>query len=241
MNNVSLHDRQTHKDLILDILKELNSVSDNFVLKGGTCLMMFYESDRFSGDIDLDGYGNFDILNFITAYCNKHDYTVFIEKNTNIVKRVTIHYTNSSYLKIEISYRNYLNHEDKSDTKTKNGVQIYSLNRLFYTKLEAYKSRGKLRDIYDLNYMYLTYKHELTNDNISSLKRILYSEDKDVEYILSLLTASDDEYISTNRLLDKIVKMIDDLNIYIDDEVKTEIGEIEREMDISVSPVQFGK
>ena len=45
-----------HKKVIIDFLNYLNSQTDQFILKGGTALMLCYGLNRFSEDIDLDGF-----------------------------------------------------------------------------------------------------------------------------------------------------------------------------------------
>ena len=43
-----------HGDLMRGFLQHLNQNTDQFILKGGTALFMFYGLDRFSEDLDFD-------------------------------------------------------------------------------------------------------------------------------------------------------------------------------------------
>ena len=45
--------QQDHKEVIHQFLKQMNTVSSSFILKGGTALMECYGLDRFSEDIDI--------------------------------------------------------------------------------------------------------------------------------------------------------------------------------------------
>ena len=51
-----MYNRKLHFEIIKDFLLYLNRVSKDYILKGGTSLMTCYGLDRFSEDIDLDGF-----------------------------------------------------------------------------------------------------------------------------------------------------------------------------------------
>ena len=83
--------RIRHKEIMVDFLSYLNSSSCNYILKGGTSLLLCYNLTRFSEDIDLDGLDKkfFTIVkNFIKLYSNKYYGLSFrIAKDTETVKR----------------------------------------------------------------------------------------------------------------------------------------------------------
>ena len=71
--------RELHKTVITNFLAFLNKSSDQFVLKGGTSLMMCYGLNRFSEDIDLDANHKFQFFKIQ----NQKSYTIFINKFTH--------------------------------------------------------------------------------------------------------------------------------------------------------------
>lgn len=82
----------------LKIIQEiLPLLGDNFVLKGGTALKLFYGLDRYSEDIDLDcKSSNMNILNKLKMHKNFKNWTINIKKNTETVFRVMIDYGSQS-------------------------------------------------------------------------------------------------------------------------------------------------
>ena len=63
----------------LEVFKKiLNKIGDNFVLKGGTALLLYYGLDRFSEDIDLDAFSdNMNICNKI----KENNWEINVKKN----------------------------------------------------------------------------------------------------------------------------------------------------------------
>lgn len=95
--------RESHYKIMKEFLEEINSKTSDFVLKGGTALLMCYNLDRFSEDIDLDST-NKNIKKYIDNFCKKNNFQYNIAKDT--VKRFKIHYGDDNrFLKIEVSYR----------------------------------------------------------------------------------------------------------------------------------------
>ena len=87
--------KERHGQVISEFTKHLNNLlnkkSNEFILKGGTALMLCYGLDRFSEDIDLDknrGSGN--LLRFIDIYCKTFGYDYRVAKDTSTVKRAFI-------------------------------------------------------------------------------------------------------------------------------------------------------
>jgi len=101
--------QQDHKDVIHQFLKQMNTVSSSFILKGGTALMECYGLDRFSEDIDLDA-SRVKLHGFIDDFCKSSGYSYRIAKDTPTVNRFMIDYGSpmNKRLKVEISYRNML-------------------------------------------------------------------------------------------------------------------------------------
>jgi predicted nucleotidyltransferase component of viral defense system len=100
--------RQQHQSVILELLDHVNAHSGDFVLKGGTALLVCYGLDRFSEDIDFDGkpQPEKNIIALVDHFCQERKYDYRVAKNTDMVKRCMIHYGNpGNPLKVEVSYR----------------------------------------------------------------------------------------------------------------------------------------
>lgn len=158
----------------LEIFKKiLNKIGDNFVLKGGTALLLYYELDRFSEDIDLDAFSdNMNIYNKI----KENNWEINVKKNTDTVYRIMLDYgaknDNGSYpLKIEISSRNknLLNSKSLKYSNI-NGVNVYNLDEILKMKLVAFGNRDKIRDFYDLSFFLEKEPNCFSNEMLKDLK-----------------------------------------------------------------------
>lgn len=78
----------------IDVMKKvLSCLGDNFILKGGTALLLYYGLDRFSEDIDLDSRTrNMDITKSLNNLIKKEGWNYHIKKNTDTTFRVMIDY-----------------------------------------------------------------------------------------------------------------------------------------------------
>lgn len=122
------------------------------VLKGGTALMLCYDLDRFSEDLDFDALSpRFDLSKLVKRFCDEYGYEWFNEKNADTVALCMIHYGGEKPLKIEVSYRR--NSIDENETITKNGILTYKVQTLAMMKLNAYMGRDKLRDLLDVCFL----------------------------------------------------------------------------------------
>ena len=103
--------KEWQKDRIDIIKKILPKLGENYVLKGGTALLLYYGLDRFSEDVDLDSIsGNMNILNKLKTI-GQNKWNMSIKKDTGTVFRVMVDYgATNNYgdypSKIEISSRN---------------------------------------------------------------------------------------------------------------------------------------
>ncbi|KRM25158.1 hypothetical protein FC91_GL001096 [Schleiferilactobacillus harbinensis DSM 16991] len=141
--------QQRHKDLIHDFLTYINSQDDQYILKGGTALMECYGLDRFSEDVDLDGRGA-SIKNYVDRFSKKRGIDYRVAKDTDTVKRFMLH-DGDDLLKVEVSYRN--KHINPATVNKINGISVYNLDTLAMMKNNAYQSRAKIRDLYDLSFI----------------------------------------------------------------------------------------
>lgn len=206
------HIQHIQKNVMYDLLKFINKYDKQIsVLKGGTALMFGYYLDRFSEDIDLDST-NTHLEKIIKEYCKINSYSYNVKKDTPFVKRYMVEYDTNRKIKVEISYRNkFLNDKDFSE---KDGIKIYNIDKLFGMKLNAYNSRDKLRDLYDIIFIFNNYRNQLSEFAIDQLKDSLAY--KGLEQFDYLIKTQDDDLINKDRLANDFLEMFDSLEL-IDD------------------------
>lgn len=152
--------------------KFLLGAGGNFILKGGTALMMCYGLTRFSEDIDLDALGSkVNLESYVNSFCVSNDFTYSVVKNTDTVKRYKIHYGASKPLKVEISYRR--KKIESYEYCIINGILVYNIAVMFNMKLQAYSSRDKIRDLYDIVFICKNYWGSLNEIQHSALRTAL--------------------------------------------------------------------
>ena len=121
--------QKKHREVISDFLKYLNGCSDDYILKGGTSLMLCYGLDRFSEDIDLDGKGGI-IRNIVNDFCAEKGYSYRVAKDTDTVKRYMVNYGDTGRpLKVEVSFRKKV--IEPSEVTKFNGVNVYKICLLY--------------------------------------------------------------------------------------------------------------
>ena len=218
--------RNLHEKLIGDFLISLNRYTDSFILKGGTAMARCYGLDRFSEDIDLDGYKQ-DIGSFVKAFCATYGYKFREAKNTELVKRYFIYYGNDTKpLKVEVSYRdkNKSIEERSQITETIGGIKVYSIDVLAMMKSLAYQGRDKIRDLYDLCFICEKYINSLSPTTKAAISSALAYRGLDqFEY---LIATQKDPLIDENKLLDKYLKMHENLGLLVDKQTSTPTTEI---------------
>jgi predicted nucleotidyltransferase component of viral defense system len=222
-----------HGKVIDAFLEYLNDKSNDFVLKGGTALLSCYNLDRFSEDIDLDGKSR-NIEEIVNTFCKKSGYAYRIAKDTDTVKRYMINYgDNGRPLKIEVSYRR---REIDAEEITKiNGILVYNLNDLTVMKTNAYTSRDKIRDLYDVTFICNHYFDQLNPQTISLLRSAI--EYKGIEQFDYIVKEQHDELIDEKKLAGDFLSMYDKLGLLYDRQEKQIIDSIE---DSAADPPQNG-
>lgn len=199
-----------HDGVIKAFLKELNSNTSQFVLKGGTALKQCYNLDRFSEDIDLDAV-NVNIKGIVKNFCQKNNYDFIVKKDTALVKRYMINYE-AQKLKIEVSYRRKNIPEDECTTL--NNIRVYKINPLTVMKATAYAGRDKIRDLYDLSFICEKYFSELTEPTKLILQNVV--QYKGIEQCDYLLKTQKDNLVDENKLVDKFLNMYEKLELRVD-------------------------
>ena len=198
-----------YEKVICDFLKYLNSISDEYILKGGTALLTCYNLDRFSEDIDLDSNNKNKIKKIVDTYCSKKNYNYRIAKDTDTTKRFFINYGNIIHpLKVEVSFRSLILN---SDCNKINGIQVYSINKLMNLKLNAYNTRDTIRDLYDITFIAKNYWHSLTPEIKSNLNESLHY--KGLEHFDYILYTSNDKLIDKDKLTVDFLDLLNKLQI----------------------------
>ena len=216
--------QKEHQAVISDFLKHLNASTSDFILKGGTSLMMCYNLDGFSEDVDLDAQrGNKNIGSIIDDFCKKNNYFYNVNEDTDTVKRFMIHYTEqySKPLKVEISYRR--KHIGEDEITNINGIEVYTINSLCYMKSSAYQARDKIRDLHDVCFLCNNYLESLSEGAINALRTSV--EYKGIEQFDYIIRVQSDELIDSEKIADDFLKMYDKLGLLYTDEEKSSLAQ----------------
>lgn len=140
--------------------------SENFLFKGGTALRIVYQSPRFSEDLDFSGIRNGRVLEEVIE-----NTLILINKNNIKSDLIESKKTSEGWLNIfqfaiyqyqikitsEVSYRKtFLSKESiliNSDFIFPYKILILSPELLINEKIEAFLSRKKARDVFDLYFI----------------------------------------------------------------------------------------
>lgn len=202
--------RDIHYNIIKNFLLELNNVCKNYILKGGTSLMMCYGLDRFSEDIDLDAFNTkAGIEKFVGNFCNRYGYTYRVAKNTDTVKRYMIHYGGMKPLKVEISYRR--KNISENEITIINNILVYNICNILILKLNAYNGRDKIRDLYDVTFICRNY-WEIIPDVLKIQVQDALSF-KGLEYFDMIIKTQSDELIDNNKLASDFLELYNSLGL----------------------------
>lgn len=205
--------RKSHGKVIVSFMDYLNSISNNFILKGGTALYLCYNLDRFSEDIDLDGREK-GLISIVDDYCIQNGYTYRVAKDTDTVERCFVHYGNiGKPLKIEVSYRRK---EIPSDeTEMIKGIMVYKIEPLCVMKTNAYTGRDMIRDLYDITFICNHYYDRLSSQTIALLRGAV--EYKGIEQFDYVIRTQSDELIDNDKLAEDFLMMYDRLGLIFDE------------------------
>lgn len=207
---MNLSDSQRlQKNIMYELLKFINKYDkQTTVLKGGTGLMFGYHLDRFSEDIDLDST-NTHLEKLIKEYCEIKSYSYNVKKDTPFVKRYMLEYDDNKKIKIEISHR--VKNISNNDFTNYDGIKIYNIDKLAIMKLNAYNGRDKIRDLYDVVFIFKNYKEQLPLSIIEQFKYALSY--KGLEQFDYLIQTQDDELIDKDKLANDFLQIFDDLDL----------------------------
>ncbi|MDY2999661.1 nucleotidyl transferase AbiEii/AbiGii toxin family protein [Campylobacter hyointestinalis] len=183
---------QYQKDRVELIKEILPYFGDNFVLKGGTALSLYYGLNRYSEDVDLDcTTNNMNFINKLKRHKDFGKWNINIKKDTDTVFRAMIDYGATSHygsypLKIEVSSRNKdLLRSNILKYENIKGVNVYSVDELIKMKGIAFSGRDKIRDFYDLGYLLQTYPDKFSKESLFSIReKIFYCGEDELNLLL---------------------------------------------------------
>ena len=206
--------KKKHGEVITAFVKYLNANTGNFVLKGGTALYLCYRLDRFSIDIDLDGLEK-GLAAVVDGFCRENDYTFRVAKDTATVERCMVDYGDIGRpLKIEASYRRV--EIPEAELVMVNGIKVYGIDSLCGMKINAYSGRDRIRDLYDLTFIFNNYNEKLAPQTVALLRgAVAYKGLAQFDY---LVRSQPDELIDNDKLADAFLSMFDRLGLIADEE-----------------------
>jgi predicted nucleotidyltransferase component of viral defense system len=223
--------KKLHGETIVSFMQYLNTQTSDFILKGGTALYLCYNLNRFSEDIDLDGRTK-GLVGLVDAYCAENGYSFRIAKSTATVERCFVNYgAVGRPLKIEASYRR--TNIPTEETKIINGINVYNIEQLCIMKVGAYAGRDKIRDLYDVTFIYNHYADQLTPQAIALLRGAI--EHKGIEQFDYVVQTQPDELIDNDQLASDFLKMYNDLGLLLEAE-EQEFLENSYELDDELEP-----
>lgn len=198
-------DRQKHEQLLKNILRDLFTTTDleaKLAFKGGTCLYLFYQLERFSVDLDFNLQAkDFDeklVTNILSKYLTIND-----QKNKYFTwSWIGSYEKGKQRVKVEISKRDY---PDKYLNKDFYGITIPTMSPdcMFAHKLCAITDRKNFqnRDVYDAHFMFL--KHFDINEEIIKLRT-----GKSTKEYLTYLIDFIDQKVSANSILEGLGELL---------------------------------
>jgi predicted nucleotidyltransferase component of viral defense system len=173
--------QKTRIALMRTIAKAISkNTKDNFVLKGGTALLLGYQLPRFSTDLDFDGKNpDMYIDRLIELGCKSAGIkmeSLNIRKDTGTTKRYMMHYEGSEYepLKIEISYRQ-AEEINENDVNIIDDIRMYKIDKLAELKLGAFTGRLKARDVFDISFILENHPGAVKKDGLKQISERIQS------------------------------------------------------------------
>lgn len=197
--------QQSHYNVMINFLQYLNANSNGFILKGGTALMLCYNLSRFSEDIDLDcaHYDKKSIEWIVESFCSSNNLQYRIAKNTDTVKRFMIHYGGNKPLKVEVSYRR--NNISPEEYGYVNNILVYTIQSMAMFKLNAYLGRDKIRDLYDVIFIFKYYIKVLPKSVVTQLQYAIGQ--KGLQYFDYVIKTQSDSLIDNDKLASDFLEL----------------------------------
>lgn len=230
---------QSHQKARIELIESiLQCFGDNFVLKGGTALSLYYGLNRYSEDLDFDAKSNnMNVINRLKTHKDFKSWHFNIKKDTNMTFRVMLDYGALSPLgqyplKIEVSTRNkILLQQNHLQYKNIDGVNVYSIDELILMKVSAFSGRDKIRDFYDLGFLLEKYPQSFSKESLKAIyQKISYAGSDELNILLKdeidrhhlIPTSNMCDFYYSQKMLQNIESLLDSnkKNIYGDENEK---------------------
>ena len=198
--------RQKHDQILKSILKDIYTninLQARLGFKGGTCLYMFYDLDRFSVDLDFNAVADFD----------DKEITDILGKYLTLTDKFEKHFTwlwfgnyekGLQGVKVEITKRDF---PDRYINKNFYGITVPTLapDCMFAHKLCAISDRKKMqnRDLYDAHFMFM--KDFPINEEIIKIRT-----GKTLKEYFSYLIKFIEENVNKNMILEGLGELLND-------------------------------
>ena len=168
-------EQELHIHLMRHIAQEITrGTRSNFVLKGGTALLLAYGLPRFSEDLDFDGrQWHVDPTDKIERGASRAGIQVHEVKRTfatEIKRKHKVGYTGrgSKDLKVEFSYRQ-AEVIDDAEVTTVDGIKVYTIEKIAQQKVKVLGERTKPRDLFDVSFITQYYPHSISDRDLLTL------------------------------------------------------------------------
>ena len=146
--------KKTHKDIALAqdiVIKELYNIFDKAIIHGGTALWRCYNGNRFSEDIDVYIPKNKKKINLLFENFQKAGFQIKKRKigDNSLYSTLNINGTEIRFEALFLDKKPIL--KDYLDSEG-SFISIFTLSPedLIKEKIETYKKRLKIRDLYDI-------------------------------------------------------------------------------------------
>ena len=204
---------ENKREIIDQFLPYLNKKSNLFILKGGTALSKFYDLPRLSDDIDLDSTVQKNFYEIVESFCKEYGYSFRKGKDTPFVQKAYIYSDKlkEKSLKIEVSYRKKI--IDKDEYGKKSGIVVYSLDMIGNQKADAYNTRDKIRDMFDICFLVNNKEGEISKETLRRIRDALSLKGLEQYDYLNNIEDQKDPYIEKDELAESLLQAFDKLGL----------------------------
>jgi hypothetical protein len=214
-SNIQKNEIKVNPKIIKDFLHALTNASDSYILTGGIALWLCFGMNRIPDSIELLSSYRKTIQHIISKFCQDNHYDFTIEKDRHSILKLMIHYSHDyTPLNIEVLFIN--NRRLSSKIHIINGFRVLDINHMCKMKCNAYSSRDKLSDLFELTYIINNYFDKLDPNVLFTIQNALAY--KNIDELYYLLEIQQDDSINKKKLEDHFKKALDKLDIIYEDE-----------------------
>lgn len=113
-------------------------------------------------------------------------------------------------MKIEVSYRR-TTIDFNTETVYINNILVYNIESLFRMKVSAFLNRDKIRDLFDVIFIYMHYKNYINIEHLYTLRDAFAY--KGIDQFDYLISQQSDELIDSNTLLENFLTVYYDMGL----------------------------